>query len=308
MTPPVVACLGKIPSHGDFVRLNHGQVPEILVLDRWLLEGMERAYGARGRSFEESLRNLPAVQFLMQAGGSPRLLAGVMVPSADKVGRVYPLVVAFSLDAPAPGPGYDRLPVAIAPGLQSALAVARGEHRNASLQEFLQQVQDLTLSIDDNAAEQALRSFLFGTLQDSLWSGWPGFQSSERRARCLQELHQMTRPPFPPRFVTAIPMSGAPAEVSFWLTLLRQWLPVRANPSLVLWPAADSGTGPLRLLLDDLNARYFEPVLWPDRESDYRLDLGRGVVRQQVLAADATAAMLKPRGLLQDLILAAARA
>ena len=59
-----IGCLGKLPLHGDFVRLNHAQCPELVAIDRWLLEGMERAYADRGRGFEAELRGLSPLRVL----------------------------------------------------------------------------------------------------------------------------------------------------------------------------------------------------------------------------------------------------
>lgn len=307
MTDATVAALGKLTIHGDFVRIQHAQVPEIVEFDRWLLDGMERAYAARGRGFEAELRTLPPLRFLYLSPTSGRLLDGVVLPSQDQVGRAYPFVAGFALPCPAPGPGYDRLPLQ-APAHLQALVDLVADAASSTLPQFTEKLQALPFALDDNAAEQALRGFLFGTSLDALWADWPGFHAPERRQQCLHELWQMSQPPFPPRYLTVLPMRAGAGEASFWLTLLRQWLPVRANPRLLCWPL--HGGGAIRLLFDELHGRWFEPLFWPGRGGNLTLDLGRQAAAHRPapgVPSTVLAASLRPRALLQDVILAAAR-
>lgn len=303
-----IACLGKLPIHGDFIRWNQAQVPEIVEFDAWLLEGMERAYGVRGRSFDAELRALVPLRFLFTSQQSGRLLNGLVLPSADQVGRCYPFVIGFALEAPSPGPTYDRLPLLARSTLQQVLDYCTRDLTGTNLAQFLDGLKAIVYAPDDNAAEQALRTYLLSTTLDALWADWPGFQFPERRQQCLQELWQMSQPPFPPRYLTAIPMHRGPGEVAFWLTLLRQWLPVRSNPVLLAWPALPSTAAPIRLLYDELHGRYFEPVFWPAR-ADVAFDLGRAQSQRRSTGASARdfTGLLRPRALLQDVIAGAAR-
>lgn len=321
MTAAVPACIGKLPIHADFVRANHGQVPEVLELDQWLLAGMERGYEVRGRAFEAELRALPPTALLYQSPRSGRVLAGALLPSQDRVGRVYPFLIGYGLDDPTPGPGFDRLPLAVHGALRAAGELAGGDLAGVALAAFQERVLGLCPEVDENRAEQALRSYLFGTTLDQLWADWPAFAAPARRARFLRELQAVTAAPFPPRYVVSLPVGGAPEEVAFWLTLLRQWLPVRRNPTLMAWPlvpgpvprdlergqtrqAGDHGR--LRLLFDDPHPRYCAPLLWPGDDTQHLLDLLR--VRPDASApSGAPPALLRPRALLQDVILAAAR-
>ncbi|HEX6812055.1 MAG TPA: type VI secretion system-associated protein TagF [Planctomycetota bacterium] len=317
MNTPAIACLGKLPIHGDFIRWNQTQVPEIVEFDAWLLEGMERVYGVRGRAFDADLRAMTPLRFLYTSQKSGRLLNGLVLPSADQVGRCYPFVIGFAMPAPSPGPTYDRLPLQALAVLQQLLDYTTRDLAGTSLAQFLDGLKEIAYTSDDNAAEQALRTYLLGTTLDALWAEWPGFQFPERRQQCLQELWQLSQPPFPPRYLTTIPMHHGPGEVAFWLTLLRQWLSVRANPVLLAWPAvspaaspAGPGTAaPFRLLFDDLHGRYFEPAFWPARTEGQTLDLGRAQSQKRSVAPSPRnfAALLRPRALLQDVIGGAAR-
>lgn len=308
MTEAIITCLGKLPIHGDFVRCNQAKAPEIAEFDHWLLDGMERAYGSRGRGFETELRTLPPLRFLYLSPKTGRLLDGIVLPSQDQVGRAYPFVAGFATEAPAAGPGYDRLPLLGQQDLER-LADLVADAGGSTLPQFLERLQAQTFATDHNAAEQQLRSYLFSTTLDALWADWPGFHAPERRQQCLQEFWHMTQPPFPPRYLTAVPTRGRAGEAAFWLTLLRQWLPVRASPTLLCWPLRGDSAGHLRILFDELHGRYFEPVFWPAKASNLLLDLGRPLSQHRAVAGHGSAllASLRPRAVLQDVILGAAR-
>jgi hypothetical protein len=269
---------------------------------------MERAYGARGRAFDAELRTLPALRFLFTSPKTGRLLNGIIRSSADQVGRIYPFMVGFALPSPSPGPAFDRLPLLARPVMQALLDTTTGDLSGTTLPQFLERLQTLVYAAEDNAAEQALRTYLFSTTLDALLADWPGTSPAEQRHQCLLEYRQVSQPPFPPRYLTTGPTHGEPGEVSFWLTLLRQWLPVRANPVLVAWPATPGTNGPFRLLFDGLHGRYFEPLFWPDGASNLTLDLAKapGPRHSPTPPTDCFSG-LRPRALLQDVILCASR-
>lgn len=309
----VVGCIGKLPIHGDFVRLNHQQVPEVAEIDRWLLDGIESGYERHGKPFEQDLRSFVPLRFLYASPRTNRLLTGFLVPSADQVGRTYPFTVGFQVPQPAAGTAFDRLPLTAQTSLQAVLDLVHAA-AGRTLPEWLQALQAISFAADDGVAEQAMRTFLFGTSLDALWQDWPGFQAAERRVQLCHELWQSTQPPFPPRYVITVPSKGQPGEAGFWLTLVRQWLAIRANPVFVAWPAvpvtpAVPASGLLRWLYDDLHGRYFETVLWPERANAVALHLGRNTTLGRAVDHPSRdfSRMLRPRALLHDVILGADR-
>jgi type VI secretion system protein ImpM len=90
---------GKLPAHGDFVRRG---LPESFVApwDAWLQQGMAAARAALGEDFSESWQAAPTWHFRLPAGAcGPDAVAGVLLPSEDLVGRLFPLTLAALLDA-----------------------------------------------------------------------------------------------------------------------------------------------------------------------------------------------------------------
>jgi type VI secretion system protein ImpM len=94
---------GKLPSHGDFVtrRLPHAVR---LCFDSWLQGGLVQSRIDLGEGWLPTWLSSPLWRFVVGAGvcGEQAWL-GVMMPSHDRVGRCFPLVLM------APGDGTPRL-------------------------------------------------------------------------------------------------------------------------------------------------------------------------------------------------------
>lgn len=92
-----IGFFGKVPSHGDFI--SEGMDREFVTrLDEWLRAGMHACadhYGARWSSIFSSSQ---PIRFIVESGSwGDAAYAGVLMPSRDRVGRKYPLVVLAQL-------------------------------------------------------------------------------------------------------------------------------------------------------------------------------------------------------------------
>lgn len=95
--PVAIGLYGKMPAHGDFVRR---ALPGSFVTpwDAWLAAGIAAARDRLGQEFAAVWDSAPAWRFALPAGiCGPDAVAGVMLPSADTVGRRFPLTVAALL-------------------------------------------------------------------------------------------------------------------------------------------------------------------------------------------------------------------
>ncbi len=96
---PVVGFHGKLPARGDFV--GHGLPASVLSpWDQWLSAALGEAGRRLGGEWENLFGQAPVWRFALSAGlcgGSP--LVGVWMPSADRVGRLYPFTIAAGLPA-----------------------------------------------------------------------------------------------------------------------------------------------------------------------------------------------------------------
>ncbi|APG87622.1 phosphatase ImpM (plasmid) [Sinorhizobium americanum CCGM7] len=92
-----IGFFGKLPTHGDFVStgIDHTLQRE---LDDWLQAGLRACQDRLGSRWRDAFHAMPAWRFIVERGRwGPATIAGVLLPSADRVGRSFPLVIAAQL-------------------------------------------------------------------------------------------------------------------------------------------------------------------------------------------------------------------
>ncbi|MDO1583096.1 type VI secretion system-associated protein TagF [Rhizobium oryzicola] len=88
-----IGFFGKLPSHGDFVSWGLAADLERQVQD-WLQAGLKEAREQLGERWEASFKDMPPWRFIIEPGlWSAGALAGAVLPSCDRVGRNFPLVI-----------------------------------------------------------------------------------------------------------------------------------------------------------------------------------------------------------------------
>lgn len=90
---------GKMPALGDFMRI---APPAGFVepWDRWLQDGMTAAKRRLGARWQECFLTAPIWRFTLGPGlAGTRGVWGVLMPSVDRVGRLFPLTLAAPLPA-----------------------------------------------------------------------------------------------------------------------------------------------------------------------------------------------------------------
>jgi type VI secretion system protein ImpM len=94
----LVGFFGKLPSHGDFV--GRRLPPEVKdCFDRWLQAGLVRSKEDLGDEWLPVWLSSPIWRFVVAAGVcGEQAWAGVMMPSHDRVGRCFPLLLMAGID------------------------------------------------------------------------------------------------------------------------------------------------------------------------------------------------------------------
>lgn len=92
---------GKLPAIGDFLR---HELPDDFVApwDDWLRQGMAAGAQRAGDDWQDTFLRFPVWHFLRKgtAAGTPCIWSGLLVPGADRVGRLFPFTVAFPVPEP----------------------------------------------------------------------------------------------------------------------------------------------------------------------------------------------------------------
>ncbi|NJM81990.1 MAG: type VI secretion system-associated protein TagF [Tabrizicola sp.] len=136
-----VGYYGKVASQGDFV--TRGLTPAVeTALDTWLRQSVRQSQQDLGRGWLDAFLVAPVWRMALGPGvAGPDTVAGVMMPSVDRVGRYFPLVVA-----------------AILPGIRPPLI------RLAKSAAFYDAIEDLALS----TLEEGFSLVAFEESMDSL--------------------------------------------------------------------------------------------------------------------------------------------
>ncbi|MBW2529689.1 MAG: type VI secretion system-associated protein TagF [Deltaproteobacteria bacterium] len=125
--PPAVACFGKLPATGDFIRLN-ASTDEFTAFDEWVASSVALARESLAAGWEAAYR--PAAGLFIYRGPEAkgdepdRGLIGAWVASRDSAGRNYPMAVCGSYDFEQMLATGAALPIALWPFLKSAYELA----------------------------------------------------------------------------------------------------------------------------------------------------------------------------------------
>ncbi|MBK8181846.1 MAG: type VI secretion system-associated protein TagF [Candidatus Competibacteraceae bacterium] len=203
--PPITGFFGKLPGRGDFIG-RHLPKSFLDPWDTWLQQAIAQSHIQLGGLWRECYCTSPIWRFALSPGlCGPAVYTGILMPSVDRVGRYYPLVITAPLESGWP---LLVLPMAGKAWFEQAeqLALMGLDLDRLDLDDFSQQVKALgappmaTFSVEGavagnawycplpEALELALATPLLasdllrrGLPQISLW--WT--EGSERVTRCL---------------------------------------------------------------------------------------------------------------------------
>jgi type VI secretion system protein ImpM len=259
--------LGKIPAHGDFVRLQISD-PLAHAFHRWLEEGHEAL-----RRANAELPEAP-VSFVFTAPGERAALIGVMVPSEDRVGRAFPLCVFRVIDGAAAAAQLGELPVAYGAFLRGAAALLSDAAALApdAIAQRLQALEsasrgDFALAgaqlrlLRDAAAHAHLRPLSASEVPGNTYYGLRTFVMACRAERGKE--------PSKPGVMLDVPLPED-GEPGFWLELAQQLLSWRTLPPALFWVRSPTprlllcvGTAGPSVLMHLARPEHASMKLWP---------------------------------------------
>ncbi|AKT38903.1 type VI secretion system-associated protein TagF [Chondromyces crocatus] len=194
--PPQIGCFGKLPSTGDFIRLNAGG-EELALFDRWLGGAIDMARRTMGPTFDASYQ--PAVGLFVYRGDPKgedipsRGMVGAWAASGDNAGRLYPMVVFGAYDYSQLAATGAALPIALWPLLTAAYDLAT-QGRTLPADAFVDRVSRISLpNLDDpDASSAGYRAWLTTQTMSSLWDA--GFGTDASRFWVLQMIMESVVP------------------------------------------------------------------------------------------------------------------
>lgn len=272
------ACLGKVPTHREFVRCR-ASTPTMRTLDEWIRQGLHHARKNGRPDWEDRYDDASVQHFILGGNGTkaPNLLLGVMAPSRDERGRAYPFAVTCEVPKHAVSSlYYAYLPVQAAPFFQTADRLVRQAIQgDISYNEVVDRVQQCTVEVSIHSVvpprhRRYLQQNDLGTFLERLFGHFADSEKYQLFSSLLERLRPLRNRgesgldaglQFP-----LLPDADQRASVvGFWLGTVLQLLDsVSVSPSL-FWssPAAPSGAGRLLMYVGAPDAQAFFDILSP---------------------------------------------
>jgi type VI secretion system ImpM family protein len=265
------SCFGKLPIYADFIRHNAG-VPELESLDQWFQEGFTIARQTIGRGWDEEFAQSPPCRFLFVSPTTGRLTVGVLVPGVDRPGRKYPFLIFSLPEVSAFGREAVFAPLIFSDFLQLAQDMALTGWKGLDLRTYLAKVDALSTKGSLDAARRVYSDYLASKTAQDVWGAFGAFDDPRKYA-IAQNLSTVVTPmrSGQSRLPTALRFPMAPGiESAMWLDLTLRFAGRSALPPLMLWSSSAT-----TLLFNELNPKFFVPMIRPDRKTDAVSDLAK---------------------------------
>ncbi|MBM4059683.1 MAG: type VI secretion system-associated protein TagF [Planctomycetes bacterium] len=251
---------GKLPTAGDFQKWLPAEGPDGRTLE-WFHDGWSRLALAGQRPDPQA-----PVRFVWQRPATALAVFGALVPSRDRAGRRFPLLVfgtAREVESTAQV-------LAAAPGFFArATAVAEAGRAGLDVPALREHVGSLRTGLDaDGEAQQA--AWLATTTAAAWADGTPG--GLPARLRAIDYAFSGGRRP---NFVLRGRWQGDLRHLAAGAALLQRL--GQQVPGMLFWQEADGGIA-WRLSFDYAVPSHFEALLWHDCASGAAFDTDPGAV------------------------------
>lgn len=226
-----VAGFGKIPALGDFVRTSSSS-DEMIAFETWLTRAVEAGEARPGSAFKDAFSSAAPHAFLWSGAIDKKhrgLLAGVVVPSHDAVGRRFPLVVCAPLPTSTLTTQPHTAPLVLQDFFSHAAGAATRALRMHTQAEFQAQVTSVTPPSLENAAAVAAKygSWARGQRALDVWASLFGDDAARASRYALYLLVEATSayrgqetPPL--SLGVRVPLgANAATSAAMWIDLVR---------------------------------------------------------------------------------------
>lgn len=255
------ACLGKVPTHGDFVS-HRASTPTMRSFDRWIREGLYHARQHQGPNWESTYDEAPTMRFLFWGQGrdTPNALLGVLRSSRDEGGRTYPFVVTCEVPKHALSPHhFAYLPIQASSFYEAAVPLVRQATEGAiPYRDVPKRLDDvMSLSVQPTVPHEHKRYLQRKTIGGFLEALFGHFEDSGKY-QLFSNLFDILLPlqnQAPPQldygvqFPLGAGEEGPSNVVSFWLDVVLRVLDYPSVQPSIFWADSEAEADDDQLLL-----------------------------------------------------------
>lgn len=277
---PWVAAFGKVPRVADFVRTRTDATTS--VFEELVAEAMAWGDARRGARWSGAFGSGDAHAFVYRAparAGSRSLLAGVLKPSRDAIGRLFPLVVTAPIPDGAFASAPHVLPLVLGDFLHEATETLLSGDGIASGAELDARVSRMRAPwLDAASASAEYTQFLTSTPLAAAFGAIFGAGDAAAALHAVVTIVDAVAPirgeePPTSRLSLRLPLGGAgPAAAAFWLDVVRAAARWQRTVPTSFW-SFDGERGAILIQLGDTPASAIVELWSPDADSDHVCDL-----------------------------------
>jgi type VI secretion system ImpM family protein len=278
-----VGAFGKLPSAHDFVR--HGPLEaEAQQFVDWVERGMAWAAQRYSTAWAQQYQTGAAQAFVFrperEVAATRRVVVGLLQPSRDAIGRLFPWVTYATLPAATLLPAPHIVCLLTGRFLQAAHAASAQLQlapAGAGVDAWLAQ---LSAPEPEQAASYVAEYDQWAQTAslEAVWSSVYGHPRSSEVAAAVAAIVESVGPirgqePPPTRLSVRLPLgAGGPAAATLWLDLVRRAAQWTATVPTAFWSVA-RGSLSVLIQLGSLTDRSLAELWMPDPNSDYICDL-----------------------------------
>ncbi len=229
LPPAQIGAFGKVPQMGDFLRTGSRLIPSF---ETWLEAGMAWGEKKHTAAWPTVYAAGPAHAFVFRPpaqAAEKEIVAGVLRPSRDSVGRKFPLVVFVRLPERPPATVPHLMPLVLQDFFTAASQASMDGDSTTSASEYQKRLSTMTppaLALDATGDSYDLWSY--GTSLSELWTTIYGDPRSEAPLAALRAIRDALAP-FAGQEYTLTPLSvrlplgsGGASAAAFWVDVVRR--------------------------------------------------------------------------------------
>jgi type VI secretion system protein ImpM len=280
-----LACFGKLPLHGDFIRHNL-TTRETASFEKWLQEGVGTITRKHPKGWPPVYRQFPRYHFVLTGGEQESNLLGTLSASQDKSGRIYPFATLSCAVSPLLHNHRATLPLVYGDYFDYAAKLSQMSWASTSLTALTSELDNSQFENPASQQRQVLEQEIRLLADVPMKSYWEGLQTDiaeDGREQFWQTFYNViktvlqrgaSRSHWGIRF--PIPQEQQRTYVIFWIQMVESILEDRFWRAHYFWNEGSEENYPaLTLFFRPLPPSYLVPLINQELEDNAIFDLGR---------------------------------